>query len=119
MKGKKESEINSILAPFLLYLIGITHMSIAAIALTLIDNGGKRSGIDRRQFSYSYHIPEKRSSKDRRNGIDRRSGLDQRSGIARRIAKVIEMKLGKDQRERKDRRTGLERRAAFATALAY
>ena len=75
-------------------------MNITAMVKALIDTGGRRSGIDRRQFSYSYHIPEKRSSKDRRNGIDRRSGLDQRSGIARRIAKVIEMKLGKDQRER-------------------
>lgn len=36
------------------------------------DNGGRRSGIDRREFSYSEHIPERRSVKDRRSGIDRR-----------------------------------------------
>jgi hypothetical protein len=36
------------------------------------DNGGRRSGIDRREFSYSEHIPERRSVSDRRSGIDRR-----------------------------------------------
>jgi len=36
------------------------------------DNGGRRSGIDRRQFSYSGHMPERRSGEERRNGGDRR-----------------------------------------------
>ena len=36
------------------------------------DNGGKRSGLGRRQFSYDMHIPERRSGKDRRSGFDRR-----------------------------------------------
>jgi hypothetical protein len=36
------------------------------------DNGGRRSGIDRREFSYLEHIPERRSVRDRRSGIDRR-----------------------------------------------
>lgn len=44
------------------------------------DNGGRRLGIDRRQFSYPLHIPERRSGLDRRRGMDRRdmqaSGLD-------------------------------------------
>jgi hypothetical protein len=40
---------------------------------TIADNGGRRSGIDRRQFSYSEHIPERRDDKDRRSGIDRRN----------------------------------------------
>ena len=39
---------------------------------TLIDNGGRRLGIDRRQFSYLIHIPERRSGKERRSGLDRR-----------------------------------------------
>ena len=39
---------------------------------TLTDNGGRRSGIERRQFSYDFHIPERRSGKDRRSGLDRR-----------------------------------------------
>ena len=36
------------------------------------DNGGRRSGIERRQFSYDKHIPERRSGRDRRSGFDRR-----------------------------------------------
>lgn len=36
------------------------------------DNGGRRLGIERRVYSYSAHIPERRSDKDRRTGIDRR-----------------------------------------------
>jgi hypothetical protein len=39
---------------------------------TLIDNGGRRSGEERRQFSYLMHIPERRSGKERRSGFDRR-----------------------------------------------
>ena len=39
----------------------------------LLDNGGRRSGADRRRFSYALHIPEGRSSKDRRKGLDRRN----------------------------------------------
>ena len=36
------------------------------------DNGGRRLGVDRRQFKYSKYIPEQRSDKERRNGLDRR-----------------------------------------------
>lgn len=39
----------------------------------LLDNGGRRSRIDRRRFSYAVHIPERRSSIDRRKGLDRRN----------------------------------------------
>jgi len=38
----------------------------------LTDNNDRRLGIDRRQFSYYEHIPERRSGKERRNGNDRR-----------------------------------------------
>jgi len=38
----------------------------------ICDNGGRRSGLDRRQFSYSDHIPERRSGEERRNGGDDR-----------------------------------------------
>ena len=41
----------------------------------LIDNCGRREGLDRRHFSYSIHIPERRSGRDRRNRKDRRSEL--------------------------------------------
>lgn len=39
----------------------------------LVDNGGRRSGIDRRQFSYYEHIPERRDDEARRSGVDRRN----------------------------------------------
>jgi len=38
----------------------------------LRDNGGERLGLDRRQFSYDRHIPERRSDQDRRSKLDRR-----------------------------------------------
>ena len=43
---------------------------------SLSDNGGRRSGIDRRTFSYSAHIPERRCGQERRSGSDRRGPLD-------------------------------------------
>jgi len=39
---------------------------------TLLDNGGKRLGVDRRQFFYDFHIPERSSEKELRSGLDRR-----------------------------------------------
>jgi hypothetical protein len=36
------------------------------------DNGGRRSGKDRREFTYSDYTPERRSFKERRSGFDRR-----------------------------------------------
>ena len=38
----------------------------------LIDKGGRRSKINRRQFSFSIQFAERRSEKDRRSGFDRR-----------------------------------------------
>ena len=43
-----------------------------------IDKGGRRLGIDRRQFSYSHHTPERRVGFDRRNIPERR--IDPKSG---------------------------------------
>ncbi len=37
-----------------------------------IDNGGRRTGLDRREFSYTNHLPERRLESDRRSGNDRR-----------------------------------------------
>jgi len=37
------------------------------------DNGGRRTGGDRRAFSYGVYLPERRSGKDRRSGSDRRA----------------------------------------------
>lgn len=36
------------------------------------DHGGRRCGWDRRQYSYTFHIPERRMGRDRRSGEDRR-----------------------------------------------
>ncbi len=39
---------------------------------TSTDNGGRRSGGDRRKYSYTLYVPERRSGKDRRDSKDRR-----------------------------------------------
>ena len=39
---------------------------------TLPDYGGRRLGLDRRQFDYAIYIPERRKSGERRSGKDRR-----------------------------------------------
>jgi len=93
-------------------------MNITAMAIALIDNGGRRLGVDRRQFSYTDHIPDKRLGDDRRTELDKRSGLHRRDEIGRRNGKVIILKDRKDLREGKDRRSSIERRAAFAAALS-
>lgn len=40
--------------------------------LTSTDNGGRRSGGDRRTYSYTMHFPERRKGDDRRKSKDRR-----------------------------------------------
>jgi hypothetical protein len=42
------------------------------------DKGGTRSGIERRQFVYTEHSPERRTGNDRRKKADRRTGLGRR-----------------------------------------
>jgi len=44
------------------------------------DNGGSRSGEERRQFDCTETISERRSGRERRKGSDRRTGLAQRRG---------------------------------------
>jgi hypothetical protein len=53
-------------------------VEISNIILELRDYGGRRSGIDRRYFSYSNHIPERRLGNDRRSNQERRTRLDRR-----------------------------------------
>jgi hypothetical protein len=50
------------------------------------DNGGTRSGTDRRKNQYSAYAAEKRSGKDRRKGFDRRSPIARRRGLERRVS---------------------------------
>lgn len=40
--------------------------------VALVETGGRRSGIDRRTFSYTCYIPERRMGADRRSGRERR-----------------------------------------------
>ena len=42
------------------------------VVILSADNREKRSGLDRRQYSYDKHIPERRSDQDRRRKLDRR-----------------------------------------------
>jgi hypothetical protein len=44
------------------------------IEMVKSDNEGRRTGVERRLFSYATHIPEKRVLKDRRVVKDRRTG---------------------------------------------
>jgi hypothetical protein len=53
-------------------LVSINSDENEVTASFIRDNGGVRLGLDRRQFSYDRHIPERRSANDRRNGLDRR-----------------------------------------------
>jgi len=39
------------------------------------DNGESRIGLERRQFSYTAHIPERRSGRDRRKSLERRNAI--------------------------------------------
>lgn len=54
------------------------------------DNGGRRSGVDRRNFCYTVYIPERRVA-DRRSVLDRRCDQDwmnwrgRRNGIDRKV----------------------------------
>ena len=96
-------------------------MSITDITSELKDNGGRRIGIKRRELSYTIHVPNGRSKKDRRNGVDRRSGLERRKDRDRRSGKIIFKKIQRpknDLREGIDRRNGLDRRVVFSTDIA-
>jgi len=44
--------------------------------LSLKDQGGRRSGIDRRKFLAPEFVPERRSGQDRRSNQERRNGRD-------------------------------------------
>jgi hypothetical protein len=73
------------------------------LASEIGDNGGRRAEIDRRQFSYDGHIPERRHRSGRRIGLDRRGGIERRCGTDRRSQgerRNVTLK-GKDERRGK------------------
>lgn len=83
-------------------------MGSLRVVFNLKDNGGRRLDIERRKFSYTGHIPERRLVEDRRGGIDRRCE-ERRSGSgARRSGEKRpvdpELRCGKDRRSGVDRR---------------
>jgi hypothetical protein len=82
------------------------------IAVDISDNGGRRTGIERRYFSYSTHIPERRCDDDRRCEEDRRSGQERRE-----MARIID--FAKEQKKI-DRRNvwNMFYQQAFAYAVA-
>jgi len=49
-------------------------MDIPADGLQVNDNGGARSGRDRRKLTMITRNPERRIGRERRSGIDRRNG---------------------------------------------
>ena len=89
-------------------------MSITNITSELIDNGGRRIDVKRREFLYTNHLPNGRSEKNRRSGLERRKDRDRRSGMV--IFKKIQ-RPENDLREGIARRSGLDRRILFTRAL--
>jgi hypothetical protein len=55
---------------------GVKRAKVEVSPFFLSDRGGRRLGIDRRSFSYTLHIPERRSGRERRSRKDRRGELD-------------------------------------------
>ena len=49
-------------------------MDIPVDGLEINDNGGTRSGRDRRKLTMITRNPERRTGRERRSGIDRRNG---------------------------------------------
>lgn len=98
------------------------NVNILLNNLSLRDNGGRRSGIDLRQFSYTGHIPERRSGQERRNGLDRRNGVNRRIVEDRRSGSDAEKRYGEGgkviEMRHFNRRSGKDRRAAFAAGFA-
>ncbi len=72
---------------------------------------GRRSGSDRRYFSYDIHIPEKRSGLDKRHVTERRVVKDRRIEPEKRAVIKRWNYNGPERRVLKFRRSGAARRA--------
>ena len=57
-------------------------MGFPAERLSIKDNGGTRSGRDRRKLIIVTRNPERRTGQERRGGIDRRKGPKYRGELA-------------------------------------
>lgn len=58
------------------------RMNIPVDGFEINDNGGTRSGKDRRKLTMVTHKPERRSGQERRGGIDRRNVQKDRGELA-------------------------------------
>jgi hypothetical protein len=65
-----------------------------------IDNDDRRSGIDRRKFSYAVYIPERRSNKDRRKGSDEHSQQREKYNIIKSCNDFMKRELAAQLGER-------------------
>ena len=63
---------------------GFNEVSDTVNMMEFGDNGGRRSGTDRRSYTYSGHIPERRCGFDRRKLENRRQYVSEQRGIERR-----------------------------------
>jgi CRP-like cAMP-binding protein len=63
-------------------------MEVDRTALLLLQKG-RRLGIERRKFTYTEHVPERRSGKDRRSGTERRSAVGLLSRLHGRTERVV------------------------------
>ncbi len=70
------------------YIISVLKKDqiLATRKLKLTDNGGTRSGKDRRKFFCITYFPEKRLGRDRRKGFDRRSQVARKIRSERRFS---------------------------------
>ena len=57
-------------------------MGFPAERISIKDNGGTRSGKDRRKLTIVTRNPERRTGQERRGGIDRRKGPTYRGELA-------------------------------------
>ena len=60
----------------------LPSMGFPAECLSIKDNGGTRSGRDRRKLTIASRNPERRTGQERRGGIDRRKGPKYRGELA-------------------------------------
>jgi hypothetical protein len=60
------------------YFSGESSMNGLDNLIAFIDNGGTRSGSERRRFFENEYLPERRMRYDRRSGADRRRSLNKK-----------------------------------------
>ena len=60
----------------------LSRMELPIDHKEIIDNGGTRSGKDRRKLTIINYNPERRTGQERRNGIDRRKDQMYRGDLA-------------------------------------